>query len=123
MDIEVRKDNSGIVANAMEMAIHRALILIGVGAESHAKENLKYRAYPHKNGDMKPYMDTGNLWNHINNTVQGHTAYIGTNVEYAIYIHEGTRHITPNRFIRDAVSEHQAEYIQIIDKELRGTVL
>lgn len=28
---------------------------------------------------------------------------VGTDVEYAIYVHEGTRYMQPNRFIADAV--------------------
>lgn len=29
---------------------------------------------------------------------------VGTNVEYAIYVHEGTRYMQANRFITDAVA-------------------
>lgn len=29
---------------------------------------------------------------------------VGTNVEYAVYVHEGTRYMQANRFITDAVT-------------------
>lgn len=46
--------------------------------------------------------------------------YIGTNVEYAIYVHEGTQRMTPNRFLRDAMSEHVEEYKKILEQTLKG---
>lgn len=35
--------------------------------------------------------------------------YIGTNVEYAPYIHEGTDRLTPNRFLKNAVEKNAAQ--------------
>ena len=36
-----------------------------------------------------------------------HALYIGTNVEYAVYVHEGTRRMTPNRFIKNAIERNK----------------
>ena len=36
--------------------------------------------------------------------------YIGTNVEYAIYVHQGTRKMAANPFIKNAVTRHSREY-------------
>jgi len=44
---------------------------------------------------------------------EGETVYIGTNVEYGIYVHEGTQHMSPNHFLRDAVQGHEDEYAAI----------
>jgi HK97 gp10 family phage protein len=46
--------------------------------------------------------------------------YVGTNVEYGIYVHEGTQRMAPNRFIRNAMSEHIDEYKTIIEKVLKS---
>lgn len=115
-------DNSKEVKAQMKVAVFQALSMMGVAGEAHAKENMN-KPMPHADGETRPYIDTGRLRNDISNIVQGNSAYIGTNVEYGIYIHEGTRYIQPNRFLRDAVAEHADEYKQIAEQYLKGTVL
>lgn len=44
--------------------------------------------------------------------------YIGTGVKYAIYVHEGTDRMDPNRFLKNAVENNQSEIISIIKQEL-----
>ena len=44
---------------------------------------------------------------------------IGTNVEYAGYVHEGTSNMAPNRFIKNALETNQAELEKIIRTVLR----
>lgn len=49
------------------------------------------------------------------------SAYVGTNVEYAIYVHEGTSRMpTANRFIRNALQNGQGEAVAIIKETLGG---
>ncbi len=43
---------------------------------------------------------------------------IGTNVEYALYVHEGTSHMAPNRFLKNALMNNRAELEKIIRKVL-----
>lgn len=45
---------------------------------------------------------------------------IGTNVEYAMYVHEGTSRMKANRFIKKAIEENKEELLQIVAKELRN---
>lgn len=45
--------------------------------------------------------------------------YIGTNVEYAAYVHEGTDRMAPNRFLKNAIERNKSEFEQIISQELR----
>lgn len=40
---------------------------------------------------------------------QSPAVYIGTNVEYAGYVHEGTDRMEPNRFLKKAVEGNQGE--------------
>ena len=69
-------DNSKLFQEAFEAACKRALERCGMQAEGYAKE-------------MTP-VDTGNLRNSITHKVVENVAYIGTDVEYAIYIEMGT---------------------------------
>lgn len=48
-----------------------------------------------------------------------YNVYIGTNVEYAVDVHEGTSTMTANRFLKKAIVEHQAECQQILESELQ----
>lgn len=43
---------------------------------------------------------------------------VGTNVEYALYVHEGTKYMTPNRFIKNALMNNRLELEKIIKKVL-----
>ena len=49
------------------------------------------------------------------------TVYIGTNVEYGLYVHEGTQRMEPNRYLRDAIKGHENEY-ETICKQVFSTV-
>lgn len=44
---------------------------------------------------------------------------IGTNVEYAMYVHEGTARMAPNRFLKNAMDENKSELLEIVAKELQ----
>ena len=48
-----------------------------------------------------------------------HAVYIGTNVEYAFWVHEGTEKMTPNRFLKKAAENHKDEYKAIVEQELK----
>ena len=39
---------------------------------------------------------------------------VGTNVEYALYVHEGTRNMAPNRFVANALRNNTGELEKII---------
>lgn len=47
------------------------------------------------------------------------TVYIGTNVEYAVYVHEGTTKMTPNRFLKKALQNNVDEYKRILIDNLK----
>ena len=65
-------------------------------------------------------IDTGNLRNSISHTDDGEYAYIGTNVEYAPYVEMGTVKMQERPFLRNAVLNHQNEYKQIFEEELKS---
>lgn len=68
-------------------------------------------------------VDTGRLKTSINGRVQGNSAVISTAVEYAIYVHEGTRYMTPNRFLRNGLVEHVDEYRELMEHIVKSTTV
>lgn len=51
-----------------------------------------------------------------------YSVYIGTNVEYAPYVHEGTTGMAPNRFLRNALERNKGELEKIIGDVLRKSM-
>lgn len=126
IDIQIT-DNSGEILKALEEKKKAALAGIGIQAEGFAK-----RSTP---------VDTGRLRNSITHAVRGDDVYIGTNVEYGIWLELGTGiyasdgkgrqspwgyydrngkyHVTrgmkPHHMLKKAASEHTEEYKRIIE--------
>lgn len=48
------------------------------------------------------------------------SVYIGTNVSYSIAVHEGTRRMRANRFLRNSITKYKGEYRKIFIKYLKG---
>lgn len=48
-------------------------------------------------------VDTGRLRDSIEHEVQGDAVRVGTNVEYAVYVEEGTRYMNAEPFLRPAL--------------------
>lgn len=72
--------------------------------------------------DFAP-VDTGRLKNSISSAVveEEQTAYIGTNVEYAVYQELGTsRGIVGKHFLQFGCTAHQAEYKALLEQYLKG---
>ena len=138
LEVLIKTDNTEEVKKALEDALERALDEIGIQAEKYAKLNLE------KNPRR---IDTGNLRNSITHVVETDekAVYVGTNVEYAPYVHEGTGiyattggrqtpwsykddeghwHTThgmkPNRFLKNAAQQHKNEYKDILEAELKA---
>lgn len=127
-------DNSDKVKEEFEDLVQLALSVVGEKAEGFAKEDCP--------------VDTGRLRNSITyatktdqgtpNTEEGEKAqpkdykkhatpeknavYIGTNVEYAIYVEfrDKLKHLTGKaHFLRDAATTHSAQYKDIVEKTLK----
>lgn len=50
------------------------------------------------------------------------TVYVGTNVEYAAYVHEGTDRMKANHFLKNAVEKNKAEFEKIIRDVLHDSM-
>lgn len=132
-DIEIT-DNSAEVIARMKAAIKRALVRIGMQAESFAKKNIT---------DQKA-VDTGRLRNSITWQVKDDAAYVGTAVEYGKYVELGTGkeypggrptpwvwqdnkgewHMThgqkPKPFLKPAAANHAQTYKNIVEDEMKN---
>lgn len=154
-DIEIKlTDKSGEILMQFENNLQIALEAVGMQAESHAKQvitdSLVYgkvdlRKYGEKDNSR---VDTGRMRNSVAHTVVNHDAYIGSNLEYAVYHELGTgiyasqaggrqtawiyydrkgkAHLTrglyPIHFLKKAASEHSEEYKKIIKKIMTGNL-
>lgn len=93
-------DHSDDYKQQVGMSIKQALTAIGIHIEGEAKEELE---------NTPRRIDTGNLRNSINYQVKTEedAVYIGTNVSYARYVHEGTVNMAANRFLTNAVDRNR----------------
>lgn len=109
-DVQI-DDHSAEYLKQVEDALGPALEAIGIHIEGEAKEELE---------NAPRRIDTGNLRNSINHQVEDdeQAVYIGTNVEYAIYVHEGTSRMEANRFLKNAVDRNQEQIKQYIQNAL-----
>lgn len=53
-------------------------------------------------------------------TEKTRSVYVGTNVEYAIYVHEGTKRMAPNHFLKNAISKNRGELSEIMKRILQS---
>lgn len=113
----------------------RALEAVGIQAEGDVKDEIT---------DLDA-VDTGRLRSSITHQVDGDSVEVGTNVDYAVYVHEGTGKYAigggtpkerwvyrdpltgefrmgipqkPRRFIKNAMERFAKDYIEIIKEYL-----
>lgn len=56
-----------------------------------------------------------------NDPKDAQAVYIGTNVEYAPYVHEGVQqHMEPNRFLKNAVERNKDQIKKYLEQALKG---
>ena len=101
-------DHSDEVKAALDSAVNKGLLMIGLQAENYAA--------------MKAPVDTGRLRASITHALEEseQAVYIGTNVEYAPYVELGTSKTKAQPFLRPAAADHQAEYKAMMEAVLRN---
>lgn len=100
------RDNTDEVIAALERAKRRGLEAIGLTAEGYAKKNTP--------------VDTGRLRNSIAHAVEDGAAFIGTNVEYAVFVEAGARGRSGVHMLQRAASEHTDEYKQLMEDSMKN---
>ena len=102
------KDNTDEVLSALEKAKKRGLEAIGLTAEGHAKK-------------ITP-VDTGRLQlrNSISHAFEDDAAFIGTNVEYAVFVEAGARGRQGKHMLQRAATEHTDEYKRLMEDSMKN---
>ena len=90
----------------MKNAKKRGLEAIGLTAEGYAKKDTP--------------VDTGRLRNSIEHAVEDEAAYIGTNVEYAVFVEAGARGRQGVHMLQRAASEHTDEYKKLMEDSMKN---
>ena len=104
-------DNSSLTLSEMRAAVQRGLTACGLHLEGEAAEELE---------NPPRRVDTGRLKGSISSAVDGDTLYVGTNVEYAGYVHNGTRRMAPNSFLKNAFVHNVDQIKDYLESELKG---
>lgn len=101
--VEVNRD----VMEQIKEQLNARLEDVGFLVETYAKEECPY--------------DTGVLKASIASKVtpEEHKVTIGTNVEYAVYVHQGHHSYAGKPFLRDAVFNHTTEIVNILSSDWR----
>ena len=105
------EDNSDIILHAKEEAIFAALDDVGLHLQGEAADELENE--PRR-------VDTGRLKGSIKHQVDGHTLLVGTAVEYAPYVHEGTWKMTANPFLKNAFDRNIDQVERYIMEHLQN---
>lgn len=107
-NVIIGENNTRAIMEAIDHATAAALEEIGLVAERFAKG-----ACP---------VDTGRLRNSITHAINmdEEAVYIGSNVEYANAVENGTSRREGVHFLRSAAQDHGAFYRGILEKHLRG---
>jgi hypothetical protein len=139
-NIEYR-DNTEEVLNALESAIKRGNEAIGMTAEGHAKKKIKaagavdtgrlrnsityalageethVKSYKANKGgkDRETYTYDGTA-----EGKKGSGVYIGTNVEYAVFVENGAQGRTPVHFLQDAATGHTDQYKKLMEDSMKN---
>ena len=128
-DIDIKfTDNSRMTLELFHKACARGLFSCGMTAERYAKY-----ACPVDTGRLKGSITFATSSFHskgegpasppdyaLRGTPEENEVYIGTNVEYAIYVETGSLHNKAHHMLKRAVSEHSAEYKKLLEDSLKN---
>lgn len=130
----VMQDNSADIIELVKKNKERALEAVGAQAEGDVKDEIT----------ALDAVDTGHLRQSIKHAVHDDSVEVGTNVEYAVYVHEGTGRNTaggnpykrwvytdpldgkkrmvhpqkPRRYIKNAIIRYAKDYMSILAEYL-----
>lgn len=111
IEFHIKADNSGQVLESKDAAVRRAMEAVGIHLEGEAMDELE---------NSPRRIDTGRLRGSITHASDDTSVTVGTNVEYAIYVHFGTRKMDPNAFLKNAFERNLDQVKQYIIDQLRG---
>lgn len=130
------KDNTKEVLSALDKAKIRGLKAIGIESEGFAKEdpnmpvdtglarNSITSALAGEGARVKSYKaDKGDGKGSYSGTAEGEkgeAVYLGSNVEYFVFIENGGRTINARHILRSAASGHAARYKELMEDSMKN---
>ena len=133
------ENNSQLVISELEKATERALYAIGVKAVEGSVNAISGRY------DIKPAVDTGRLrasisfitptekggsgqpkpanaqaGDDLTGTAEQNTVVVGSNVEYAEYVHNGTSKMAARPFLREGIDKTKNQMQEQAEKIFKG---
>ena len=110
------EDNSGKVITQLDGNVPRALQAMGTKA-------VNLILWQMQQGFGKPIRQTGNLQHDVSYEVhpESNTVDVGNSLEYAPYVHEGTRKMAGRPYIRNALTgeDHQQQLRKVAEAYLK----
>ena len=108
MSSVIFEDNREEVLSAMKKALARGFEAIGMKAETYTKDNTPVK--------------TGRLRNSMTHAVDEDepAVYIGTNVNYGIFVENGTQKQKANHMLKRAATEHGDEYKRLLEESMKN---
>ena len=104
--VEVEEsDNIDEVLQALEEKTRQSLEEVGQIAVNDARNNTPVR--------------TGNLRNSMTYSIQDGEVIVGSDVDYAVYVEEGTSKQKGQHMVRDAMQDNIDEFRTLIEQNMR----
>lgn len=109
-DFYIKTNLSDEILAMKSEAVLKAMRAISMKAEGYAKKSLTDSGA----------VDTGRLRGSVTGEYDGNGVQVGTNVEYAFYVEEGTYKMRARPYIRPSIADHVQEYQEILKRILQG---
>lgn len=122
----VFKDNTELVLNALASATKEGAQKMADCAVDSVQYQILYGYKdPHGDDGHTEIVDTGALFDSIKGDVKRqsqnlYTITVGTDREYAVYVHNGTRYLKARRFITDGINRARGDMGDILRDEMKN---
>ena len=122
----VFKDNTELILNALASATAEgAQKMADTAVESVQYQILYGYKDPHGEDGHTEIVDTGALFDSIKGDVKRqsqnlYTITVGTDLDYAVYVHNGTRYLKARRFITDGINRARGDMEDILRDEMKN---
>ena len=122
----VFKDNTELVLNALASATKEGAQKMADCAVDSVQYQILYGYKdPHGKDGHTEIVDTGALFDSIKGDVKRqsqnlYTITVGTDRDYAVYVHNGTRHLKARRFITDGINRAKGDMEDILRDEMKN---
>ena len=122
----VFKDNTELILNALASATKEGAQKMADCAVDSVQYQILYGYKdPHGKDGHTEIVDTGALFDSIKGDVKRqsqnlYTITVGTDREYAVYVHNGTRYLKARRFITDGINRARGDMEDILRDEMKN---